>query len=270
MDKAGVEFWDARWTSGADASGVDPTRPGVWNHVNRTFHHLFARHVGVLGAGASVMEVGCARSFWLPYFARQFGMTVRGIDYSPLGCEQSRDVLAAAGVAGEIILADMFDPPAEVLGAQDAVISFGVVEHFDDTVAAVAACGNLLRPGGTVVTVTPNMPGVSGRVMRLVNRAAYDVHVLLTARDLADAHRDAGLEIVDSGYLVSSNLGIVNLAGLTRGTRSWQARRIAIALMLRLSVAGWWLEGRGVRVPLRPFAAGYCYCVARRPADVTP
>jgi SAM-dependent methyltransferase len=61
-------------------------------------------------------------------------------------------VLDAAGVPGEIVCADLFAPPPHLLAQFDVVVSFGVVEHFDDTAACVAACARLVKPGGLMVT----------------------------------------------------------------------------------------------------------------------
>jgi cyclopropane fatty-acyl-phospholipid synthase-like methyltransferase len=33
-------------------------------------------------AASRLLEIGCARSAWLPYFAQEFGIDVSGLDYS--------------------------------------------------------------------------------------------------------------------------------------------------------------------------------------------
>ena len=111
---------------------VDPRDKTLSNYVARKFHELFTR-VLPRGHNVRLLEVGCARSRWLPYFAAEHGYEVTGLDYSTMGCEQARQILAAAGVEGRIVEGDLFSPPEDLLEAFDVVISFGLVEHFDDT-----------------------------------------------------------------------------------------------------------------------------------------
>ena len=118
-----------------------------------------------------------------------------------------------AGVEGRIVEGDLFSPPKEMLEAFDVVVSFGVVEHFDDTTAATEALGRFLVPGGTLVTVIPNLGGsLIALIQRFVNRPVFDVHVPLDHRQLADAHRAAGLELRTCGYFLGVNWNVVNIA----------------------------------------------------------
>ena len=162
MDRAGQEYWDALWEDERLPAPVDPRDKALSNYVFRKYHELFTR---VLPRGHKVrlLEVGCARSRWLPYFAAEHGYEVTGLDYSTTGCEQARQILAAAGVEGRIVEGDLFSPPEDLLEAFDVVVSFGLVEHFDDTTAATEALGRFLVPGGTLVTVIPNHRGIARR-----------------------------------------------------------------------------------------------------------
>lgn len=59
-----------------------------------------------LGAKDFFLEIGCARSRWLPYFAKEFGFEVSGIDYSEVGSQQATQILFNEGVQGNIVFAD--------------------------------------------------------------------------------------------------------------------------------------------------------------------
>ena len=135
---------------------IDARNPAPGNAANRRFDALFRELFAGLPTPDALVEVGCARSAWLPYFGREFGFGLHGLDYSELGCEQERTILVESGLAGEITCADLFAPPRALLGAFDVVVSFGVVEHFSDTGAVTAAMAALLRPGGLLITVIPN------------------------------------------------------------------------------------------------------------------
>ena len=91
-----------------------------------------------------LLEIGCAKSAWLPYFAKEFSLSVCGLDYSPIGCQMSRKILQANGVVAEVFCADLFSPPDNMLGVFDVVVSLGVVEHFEDTASCLNAVSSFL------------------------------------------------------------------------------------------------------------------------------
>lgn len=207
------------------------------------------------------MEIGCANSAWLPYFAKRFGFRVAGLDYSSVGCLRTEQVLAREGVPGDIVCGDLFLPPNWMLSQFEVALSFGVVEHFEDTVHSVRAITDLVRPGGIVFTIIPNLAGVLGPLQRFINKPVYDVHVPLTARGLAEAHREAGLRVVASDYLVPINLGICNLSGLS-GIRNSATGKV-LRFLIRLSYFVWLLNEIHPLPATRVFA-GYSYCIGER------
>lgn len=220
MDKAGKKYWDSIWDAAPIPDPVDPRIGGLNNYVNREFHRYFQRTFAEFDPkGKRLLEVGCARSAWLPYFAREFGFIVHGLDYSELGCRQAERALAKLVVPGEIFCADLFAPPLELVEAYDVVVSFGVVEHFEDTRTCIAALAQLLKPGGLLITNIPNMNGLHGFVQRILNRKVFDIHVPLTAVTLAAAHNGTGLTVRRAEYVVVLNLSAINDENL-RG--SWR------------------------------------------------
>lgn len=259
MDRAGQAYWDETWERDRLPPAVDPTRPELGNFVTRAFHELFDRTFPADRQGRRLLEVGCARSRWLPYFALHHGFDVSGLDYSPGGCAQARLMLERAGIEGRIEEADMFNPPDDMVGSFDVVVSFGLVEHFTDTTAAHAALARFLRPGGVMVTVVPNMSGsVVGLLQRLLNRPVFDVHELIDRRRLAAANVGAGLDLDWCRYFLAVNLNVVNIA-------SWQnaRRRLAVMRFLSgLSKVAWAIERRGVRLPTNRFTSPYIVAVA--------
>lgn len=262
-DLAGRDHWNGVWTDAELPVPIDHTDTHFRNYVNRALAAYFDRVLATLPSAARLLEVGCARSQWLPYFARRYSLTVTGLDYSEPGCVAAREMLSRAGVSGEVIHADLFDPPAETLGAFDAVLSFGVVEHVEDTAACIETIARFARPGGIVVTTIPNMTGSVGLLQRVVNPAVFAIHVPLTATALAEAHRNAGLQVESSGYLISTNFGVINLQGLPDSPRT---RRFAAVLLqlTRLSKLAWMIEDRWRPLPATRVLAPYAACCARR------
>lgn len=266
-DRAGLSYWDESWAKAQTAREV-MIGGGLRNYVNRRFDALFRRHLATLPEGAKLVEIGCANSSWLPYFSKRYGLTVSGIDYSSLGCEQASQVLARAGVDGEIVLANLFEPPQRLVHSFDAAVSLGLVEHFGDTAKCVEAIARLVRPGGLVITLIPNLAGVLGPVQRVVDRRVYDVHVPLTAEALAAAHSAAGLQVKESGYLVPANFGICNASARPRTIGSLGMAAVVRALVA-LSVAAWVVDEHIARLPETRMFGGYAFCVATRTAQET-
>jgi len=200
-DKAGVEYWNDVWGDESLPLPIDPSKTSLRSFVYRRFHQFFTALFSERDTRLmSLLEIGCARSAWLPYFHKQFGASVSGLDYSERGCEQERHVLALAGVRGEVVCADLFAPPAAFRQGFDVVVTFGVVEHFEDTARCIAAVGEYLKPGGIAITVVPNIGGMIGAVQKALNRPVYDMHVALTPDTLKDAHLRAGLTPTRSEY----------------------------------------------------------------------
>lgn len=91
MEKAPQPYWDALWSGGSLPAPLDPGDRSLGNHVNRRFHELFAEVLAPRRAtGASLLEIGCANSAWLPAFFRHHGFAVTGVDFSPPGCDAAR------------------------------------------------------------------------------------------------------------------------------------------------------------------------------------
>lgn len=264
-DQAGKEFWDSAWSKFELPPPIEPRAAGFWHRLDRAYHQFFQQaFAGRETRNAPLLEIGCARSVWLPYFAREFGFEVHGLDYSELGCDGARAVLASAGVQGEVHLADLFAPPASLRRRFDVVVSFGVMEHFTDTRGAIAAAAEFLRPGGIVCTLVPNMSGLMGTIQRRVNRPAYDIHVPLTREQLRAAHAGAGLEVLSCDYLLFSNLNVLNIWNVRdESPRLWRFANRAFSAIDRVLA----LVERALPAGLRtnPFTSPYVACVAMLP-----
>jgi SAM-dependent methyltransferase len=214
MDKAGEQFWTQFWQGKKlpPPIRVKGRGPRAWFY--QEFHRLWQAHLpGATSRPKKLLEIGCAQSRWLPYFAREWGYTVAGLDYSELGCAQSRALLIREGVRGSIYHQDMFLPASHQLEDFDLVLSNGVVEHFEDTAAVLAQMAAYLKPGGQVLTIVPNFTGWLGRLQSLVSPDILAIHRLLNREDLAAAHTGAGLSLQFCGYLSFLHFSVVNPGG---------------------------------------------------------
>jgi 2-polyprenyl-3-methyl-5-hydroxy-6-metoxy-1,4-benzoquinol methylase len=226
-------------------------------YFNNAFSNMETR-------GKALLEIGCARSIWLSHFANAFGFRVSGIDYSTQGCEDTKRSLLNDGIASEIVCADFFDPPSWMTNKYDVIVSFGVAEHFQDTQACIRAFAKMLKPGGIMITVIPNMFGLIGQIQKIVDKQIFDIHVQLNAHDLRNGHEAAGLEVLDCNYFLSINFGVCNVEKCSQRTISWLCRKSIVASLLRLSMLVWLIEEHLPLFKPNKFTSPYITCLARQ------
>lgn len=267
LDKAGQGYWDSVWNGASLPPAWDISGKSLRNYVERAFFDYMAEAFeknGLSCGNLSLIEIGGARSPALPTLAKRLGFKVTCLDYSEIGCEQSRLMFERECVDGDVYCADIFEPPSCLLGVFDVVVSFGVIEHFEDTAKIVSAMVKLLKPGGLIVTSIPNMHGTVGGAQKLLNRAIYDIHVALTPEEVRNAHERAGLDVIECDYFICANYGVVNIGDANPENMGWFLKKTVRALLARGSMAAWKLESIvGALRATRTFSP-YVNCVARR------
>lgn len=263
ISKVPQSHWDRTWEVHSDLPRpVNPTSVRLRDYVCRQFCEFFARWLSHADPGGRrLIEVGCARSIWLPYFAKHLRYEVAGLDTSEIGCRQAESILQREGVIGTIYRGDLFSPPGELLGAFDALVSLGLVEHFAPTSDVLRALNRLLRPAGRMITVVPNMAGLVGWVQKWMSRDVFRMHCILSPKSLAKAHEDAGLRVLWSNYFLSSNFGVCN-PGST--AHFMDPKWFILRALRRLSLAVWFCERTIFGIPAHSLWSPYVACVAVR------
>ena len=256
-------YWDDMWLTDALPAPLDFSSGVRVKPVSRHIRDFVVAHVGHLGPAPTVVEVGCGGSVWLPYFRKVLGWRAAGVDYSPRGCALARRVLDRAGVDAPVHCCDLFAPLPELIEAFDAVVSFGVAEHFVPTSRVIGALARFIRPGGIVVTMVPNLTGWLGALQKRLNRSIYELHVPLTPASLAQAHADAGLEVLEAGYVSTADFYVAIADGKT--DEAQLGPRLALKGMRLLSKVLWLAENLSCPVPSTARLSPYVGCAARRP-----
>lgn len=241
-DLAGKTYWNSLWSGRKSSSEVGAG--GRLKYIERRFGEFFDESFETLGntAGKRLIEIGCGDSGWLPYFAKRWRFEIAGLDYSPVGCARAEALLKAAGAEAQIICSDLFEPPPNLIERFDVVVSMGVVEHFDDTSAVLKALRRYLRVGGVVVTIIPNVPGLAGRIQKVLNRPVYDIHVPIDDKALRRAHEEAGFRVLRAEHLVGVNFGVINLNGLPPTKFATRLKSVLLLSLMALSHAVWTTE----------------------------
>jgi len=112
------------------------------------------------GAGGRLLEVGCGRGEFL-LEAQARGFDVSGVEFSPDATAVANRRLGADKVqAGTIEQAGLAE------GSFDAVVFADVLEHVREPLAFLKRVHALLKPGGTVLLVTPAADSFSAKLLR--------------------------------------------------------------------------------------------------------
>ncbi len=122
----------------------------VRSHASRTAENSCAYLLPHLGAGTSVLDVGCGPgSITVDLAQRVAPGRVRGVEVVPEPLEQARAAAAGRGVDVEFAVDDAYrlsDPD----DTWDVVHAHQVLQHLSDPVAALREMRRVARPGGLV------------------------------------------------------------------------------------------------------------------------
>lgn len=227
-------------------------------------HKILVDRISRFFNGGSVIEIGAGGSDFLVDFGMRFRpRRLVGLDYLEYGCRLLDEKAQMAGVDLEVVCADLFNPPNNLLNSFDFVINCGVVEHFEDLPGTLQAIGRFAKKNGVLFTTIPNLyKTIYGTLMRFWNKKIYDLHVPYSINDMRDAHYKAGLEVVSSEYLMSSNFGVLSwgFEGRRIGFPYWIYKQLT-----RLSKVAWLIEMKtGIPLPTSRYFSPIILCVGRR------
>jgi len=183
-----------------------------------------------------LLEVGCGAGDRLPVF-KALGWRVTGQDVDPL---------AGSAVKPKTGIDVHVGPLEDLARAQrrfDAIVVNHVIEHVVDPVALLRICGSMLRPGGSLVCVTPNASSWGHRRFG-VNWMSLDPprHIsIFTPAALRNASRMAGYEsavvLTSCANVEAFALGSLEIAATGRydmaGAASWRSQAFAAMAQLR-------------------------------------
>ena len=152
--------------------------------------------------GSSVLDVGCGGGILAEGMAQR-GARVTGIDLAekPLAVARLHLMESGLSVAYRLVSAEAL--AREAPGRFDVVTCMEMLEHVPDPAATVAACGELVRPGGHVFFATINrnpkayLYAVVGAeyVLRLLPRGTHDYARFIRPSELAAMCRNARLGV---------------------------------------------------------------------------
>jgi 2-polyprenyl-6-hydroxyphenyl methylase / 3-demethylubiquinone-9 3-methyltransferase len=153
-------------------------------------------------AGSTVVDVGCGGGILSEAMAGR-GARVLGIDLAGKALQVARLHALESGAAVEYRAVAAETLAAERPGAFDVVTCMEMLEHVPDPAQTIAACAQLVRPGGRVFFSTINrnpkafVLAVLGAeyVLRLLPRGTHEYAKFIRPSELARGARAAGLEV---------------------------------------------------------------------------
>jgi SAM-dependent methyltransferase len=197
-------FYESYWTHGPADPSVQPGayRTGGSRRLVKAILAalLFWRRISFRGdllylqgmAPGRLLDVGCGNGQFLAAAAAA-GWRATGLDFDAQAIAAARTL---PGVEAEV--GDLLDRRFDAAGF-DAVVLNNVIEHVPDPVAVFAECARLLRPGGRLVMVTPNLDALGHRIFGRDWRGLEPPRhlFLFTARALRRFARRAGFAGAD-------------------------------------------------------------------------
>jgi 2-polyprenyl-3-methyl-5-hydroxy-6-metoxy-1,4-benzoquinol methylase len=259
--KSSSDYWEGEWEKfdpSAEISLDENNPKNLLNIlINRGLQKAFKKNN--IKSGSAFFEVGCGGSRWLPYFAKEFGFQVGGIDYTENGVKTARDVCKYHSIDANIIKGD-YEQMSSLLDGRniDVIGSFGFVEHFQNTEQCVQHIIKILNKDGLIITIIPNMAGLYGIIYKYLKPAVYKIHNPIDLKQLTAAHHAVGLEILYSEYLLSTP-GVIGEIKDAPGLLV-----IIKKLLRRFSHLFWKLELLGLVLPRSKLLSPYIICVAKK------
>ena len=263
-DKAGETYWTAFWKSGTSLpKAIDLNGQLSDSYLPRQLDNYYKSvFSNTNNSEKRLLEVGCGNSVWLSYFRKYYGFQIFGLDYSEYGCEQTRKILERDQLEGTIVLGDLFNPPQELLGTFDVVCSFGVVEHFTNTVEVLKAIQRFLKPGGILITTVPNLNGPTGVLQKIFYKPVYDIHVVMDKSSISSSLKNAGLTVLQCDYYCTISFGVTLEQVGDQPIRFLTIKKIALKFFQVLGKLFLFIDDRLVKLPKKKYTSEGIFTVS--------
>ncbi len=153
---------------------------------------------------AAVLDVGCGAGLLSEALAKE-GAKVAAIDLAPELIKVAKLHRLESGVEVDYRLQSVESLAAEAPGTFDAITCMEMLEHVPDPSAIIAACAELLKPGGRLFLSTLNRTpaafalAIVGAeyVARLLPKGTHNYQDFIKPAELASWLRGAGLQLED-------------------------------------------------------------------------
>ena len=146
-----------------------------------------------------LLDVGCSIGLFL-HLAAERGWEGIGLEPAPRAREHAQEVY------GLDVLEEPLEQTAFAGGSFDAVALLSVLEHATDPLALLRECARVLRPGGALYVIVPNVESLACRVLGAEARTFDGRNHLgyFSPATLADALGRAGFQLLQTTTRIGS------------------------------------------------------------------
>lgn len=205
------EFWENKYIK---TTKLYPNRLLCrmdWEFINIVRPYLKQKSSGQL------IELGCGDSYWLPYFAKEYGYKVSGIDFSLERLMRTRAKLEHQRIYNyELVCEDVTKVRESWRNKFDVVYSRGVIEHFSSPLEVLKIFIKYMKPDGLMITEVPHLKGKWGNLQNIISKEIADGYVCMNLEDIIGCHKQAGLKIVHATYYRWLDPSVFNYDSLPR------------------------------------------------------
>lgn len=188
-----IEYWDNVLKNAKLPLIVKTKHYSTW-----LLNNFFAESIEK-GHYNTLIEVGAGSSAWLPFLAKNYDLIVSCLDYSEVGCRLCKENLNIQKIPyHDILHQDLLEWNDD--RKYDILVSFGVIEHFDNPGAVVNICRQHVNQNGLIITVIPNLSGFPGWIGRKFVPGVYDMHKNISLGELISYHESNGFQSIKADY----------------------------------------------------------------------
>lgn len=174
----------------------------------------FAEKIGDNIASQNLIELGSAPGGNLVYMQQKYACEPWGVEYTEEGVGLNRYLFESFNISSNNIFhLDLFDVQESGLAEKfDNLISFGVIEHFEEPEKLIENHLQWVRPGGKVLIVIPNLQFMYLTWNKIFNNEIVKIHnINLIKNDnlFRIASRVTNIKIIEKGYFGSFDYGLL-------------------------------------------------------------
>jgi len=211
-------YWDKYWGSSDELPHYDASR-GLFYSYDLLLSSCIAQVRKRMDRNTlQVIDCGCGEGMMLRFLQERFsGLEIAGIDYSE-AIRKAESMGRLLACSWDLVKWDMnIGMPPKFVDSFDIVLSFGLIEHFNDPVPMLRTMKSALRKGGCMITIIPNFIGLYHFLWRLYDRDNHKQHVPISPDHLAALHEQIGLE-----GIAIYQLGAPIIPGIHNANHGWE------------------------------------------------
>ena len=187
------------WVKGRPKNQIQLAFLSHWQVFNEVYPDNFKKP-------GKLLEVGCGRGSISSHFAEN-GWKCTLLDYSKSVLETAKLIFSGNQHEAEFVSGDARDLPIED-NSYDAVVSIGLLEHFDDIDQIINEQFRILKPGGVFLGyVVPERPDNVQRYFNWLNKLIRFFYSLFSSSESLKAAKE---EVFRSDNYSDHYLAVIN------------------------------------------------------------